>query len=300
MKSSIKLLQATFLYTLLFFNMSQAQETAVIKEGAELTLVKSDYKFTEGPAVDEHGNIFFTDQPNNRIMKWSTDGTVSVYMENAGRANGLYFDESGHLLACTEEKNELWHIDKSKQVTVLVDNYEGKKLNGPNDLWVDAKGGIYLTDPYYQREWWTRTEGELSGKHVFYLSPGIQKLSIVVEGFVQPNGIVGSADGTILYVADIGGQKTYSFTINPDGTLTNKTLFTNMGSDGMTTDNQGNVYLTGKGVTVFNSDGEQIAHIPIDENWTANVTFGGPNQNILFITAMDSLYSLEMNVKGVR
>jgi gluconolactonase len=121
----------------------------------------------------------------------------------------------------------------------------------------------------------------------------------VVDSLQRPNGITGTADGKYLYVADIKGNKTYRYTINKDGTLSNAQLFVNMGSDGMTIDNQGNVYLTGKGVTVFNSQGQQIAHIPIPEKWTANVAFGGKHRNRLFITASETIYVLDMKVKGI-
>lgn len=118
--------------------------------------------------------------------------------------------------------------------------------------------------------------------------------------FVRPNGIVGTRDGKKLYVADISAGKTYSFQINDDGTLSDRKLFTAMGSDGMTIDNKGNVYLTGKGVTVFNPAGEQIEHIPVEEPWTANVCFGGKDLKTLFITASGAVYTLQMKVKGAR
>src|SRR5690349_14860891 len=111
------------------------KEGDLIAKGAVLTRVSSDFKFTEGPAVDPNGNVFFTDQPTDKIMKWSVDGKLSVYMENAGRSNGLYFDNDGNLLSCADLNNQLWLIDKNKKVTVLVNDFEGKKLNGPNDLW---------------------------------------------------------------------------------------------------------------------------------------------------------------------
>lgn len=279
----------------------KAQKQELVADEANLTLVAAEYKFTEGPAVDKNGDIYFTDQPNNRIIKWTaSDNSVSVYMEDAGRANGLYFDHDGSLLACADEKFELWRIDKAKKPTVLVDEFQGQKLNGPNDLWVDAKGGIYFTDPYYQRPYWERKEKEIEKECVYYLTPDMNELRIVADDLVQPNGIIGTPDGKMIYIADIGDKKTYSFTISENGDLSNKTLFTEMGSDGMTIDNQGNVYLTGNGVTVFNKKGEEILQIPVPQKWTANVTFGGPSQNILFITAMNSVYTLEMNVNGVR
>ena len=274
---------------------------SIVAEGAELTLVAEGYDFTEGPAVDKNGDVYFTDQPNDRIVKWSAaDNTVSDWMKPSGRSNGLYFDHDGNLLSCADEKNELWRIDMEKNATVLVDNFEDKLLGGPNDLWVDPDGGIYFTDPLYERPWWEPTENRIEERRVYYVTPSIGEVKIVAKDFVMPNGILGSADGKILYVADIGDKKTYVYPVNEDGSLGDRKLFCELGSDGMTLDNQGNVYLTGDGVTVFDKTGKQIKHIEVPEKWTANVTFGGPNQNILFITAMDSVYTLEMSVNGIR
>lgn len=273
----------------------------MVAEGAELIQISNEYSFTEGPASDKNGNVFFTDQPNDKIIKWNeSDNTLSIFKEPAGRANGLYFDQNENLLAAADNENELWRINSNGKVDTLITNFEGKKLNGPNDLWVDLHGGIYFTDPYYQRPYWDRTAAELEEKNVYYISPDLKNITIAATDFVQPNGIIGTPDGKTLYVADIGDQKTYSYSIQNNGTLTNRTLFTDMGSDGMTIDNKGNIYLTGEGVTVFNSKGHKIQHIPINEEWTANVTFGGKNQDILFITAMGSVYTLKMNVHGVR
>jgi gluconolactonase len=275
---------------------------AIIADGAQLTLVADGFEFTEGPAADKEGNVYFTDQPNDRILKWNAlDNTVSDFMKPSGRSNGLYFDNKGNLLAAADEKNEIWSIDSDKKVTVVLTSFEDKKFNGPNDLWVDAKGGIYFTDPYYQRPWWKHQEPQQKSKRVYYLAPNTKTPIIVADdNFDQPNGIIGTPNGKILYVADQAGNRTYSYNIKKDGTLSNKKLFANLGSDGMTIDHLGNVYLTGKGVTVLNKKGEQIEHISVPEDWTANVTFGGLNQKTLFITAMDSVYIIEMAVHGVR
>jgi gluconolactonase len=269
--------------------------------GAKLTLLADSFKFTEGPATDKQGNVFFTDQPNNRIMEWSVEGKLSTFMSDSGRSNGMYFDRSGNLYACADLNNQLWEIDPAtKKVTVLVKDYQGKKLNGPNDVWVRPDGGIYITDPFYKRDYWTRGGMEQPGQYVYYLTPDHKKLTPVIEDMKQPNGIVGTPDGKRLYVADIGGNKTYVYSINQDGTLSDKKLFVDMGSDGMTIDNEGNIYLTGKGVTVFNAKGEKIDYIPIDKPWTGNIKFGGKDRKTLFITASDSLYSLRTRVHGVR
>ena len=294
-----------FLITFAFTNFIHAQLSEeknhnIIAKGAVLTKLSDQYSFTEGPAVDKKGNIYFTDQPNNRIMKWSVNDELSVFMENAGRANGLYFDHAGNLLACADEKNEIWKIDQNKNYTVLVNNFEGKRLNGPNDLWIDPKGGIYFTDPFYQRDYWKHTSKEIEKECVYYLSPDKSKIINVDNELVKPNGIIGTLDGKMLFVADIGASKTYSYTINNDGSLGKKTLFTESGSDGMTIDASGNIYLTGKGVTIFNPQGEKIAHIDVPEPWTANVCFGGKKFKTLFITAGKSVYTIEMNVRGMK
>ncbi|MDT0649808.1 SMP-30/gluconolactonase/LRE family protein [Autumnicola edwardsiae] len=278
-----------------------AQDKDIVAEGAELQLVANGYEFTEGPAADKDGNVFFTDQPNDHIIEYDVEAdSVFVFMEGAGRSNGLYFDDENNLIACADEEFQLIKISPNKDIEVLVDDFEGKKLNGPNDLWIAEDGGIYLTDPYYQRPYWDRTSPDLESQNVYYLAPGSKSLTMVVDDLVQPNGIIGTPDGKTLYIADIGDKKTYSYTIAEDGSLSDKSLFVEMDSDGMTLDHQGNVYITGDGVTVFDKNGKQIKHIKIDENWTANVTFGGKDRQTLFITAMDALYSLKMNVKGVR
>jgi gluconolactonase len=300
-------MQKLTLLLLVFFTMvtsavtSQSKNVSgLVAKEAAVTKISSDFKFTEGPAVDRQGNVFFTDQPNDKIMKWSTDGTLSVYMEGAGRSNGLYFDNKGNLVSCADKDNQLWMIDKNKKVTVLVTDFEGKKLNGPNDLWVDPKGGVYFTDPFYKRDYWTRTEKEIQQENVYYLSPDKKKLTVAADGFARPNGIVGSADGKKLYVADINDSKTYSYKINDDGSLTDKMLFAPIGSDGMTIDEKDNVYLTGKGIIIFDAQGKEIERIAVDEPWTANVVFGGKDRKTLFITASKSVYILKMNVKGAR
>ncbi len=287
-------------FMMLFFSTSlRAQNNSIIAKGAKLKLISNQFSFTEGPACDHKGNVFFTDQPNNKIWEYSVNGKLTVFMDRCGRSNGTFFDRKGNLLTCADKKDQLWSISPEKKVTVLVNDFQGHRLNGPNDLWIDPQGGIYFTDPYYQRPYWKRTKKDIQQERVYYLTPDKKQVMIVAIDLVKPNGIIGTPDGKKLYVADIGDSKTYSYTINPDGTLSNKTLFAKMGSDGMTIDNRGNIYLTGDGVTVFDKTGKQIAHIPVDQKWTANITFGGRNRHTLFITATHGLYRLAMKVKGV-
>ena len=277
---------------------SKKNESAVIANGAKLQLISSRFSFTEGPAADKNGNVYFTDQPNNKIWKYTTDGKLEIFLHNAGRSNGTYFDRQGNLVTCADEHNQLWSVDKDTNVTVLLKDFNGLHFNGPNDLWIDKKGGIYFTDPYYQRDYWTRQKADLPSQSVYYLAKN--KLPVLVAGdLMKPNGIAGSADNKYLYVADIKADTTWRYNIGKHGRLFNKTLAAAKGSDGITIDSGGNLYLTGKGVFVYNRAGVLIEHIEVPEAWTANLVFAGKKKDILFITASKSLYSLQMKVHGV-
>jgi gluconolactonase len=170
-------------------------------------------------------------------------------------------------------------------------------LNGPNDVWVRPDGALYFTDPFYPRPWWTHDTMPQDGQHVYFLSADRKRLVRVADDLEKPNGIIGTPDGRRLYVSDIRAGKTYRYDSADDGGLTGKTLAAAHGSDGMTLDNEGNLYLTGDGVIVFDSAGRQIEHIKVpDEKWTANVSFGGTDRRTLFITASTGLYAVRMRV----
>ncbi len=272
----------------------------IIQPGAKPEKLAEGFLFTEGPSADAEGNVYFTDQPNDRILFWSESAGLSTYMQPSGRSNGLTFDNKGNLWSCADEKNELWMIGPDKKVTVIPSKYNDKVLNGPNDLWITKDGGVYFTDPYYKRAWWDHSTMPQEIQAVYYLTPDHKSIIKVAEGLKQPNGIVGTPDGKKLFIADIGDKKTWSFTINKDRTLGNKTLFCEMGSDGMTIDSKGNIYLTGKGVTIFDKNGKQIGNIEIPESWTANVCFGDKDLKSLFITASKGLYRIRLKIKGTR
>jgi gluconolactonase len=271
----------------------------LIAPGAKVEKLAEGFKFTEGPAVDAQGNVYFTDQPNDRIMRYGTDGKLTEFLKPAGRSNGLCFGPDGRLWACADENNELWTIDVgTKKHTVVVKDYRGKLLNGPNDVWVRPDGGVYFTDPFYKRDYWKRGPKEQDTEGVYLVSPDGKFVTLVADDLKQPNGIIGTPDGKTLYVADIGDKKTYSYAIKQNGRLADKKLFCEMGSDGMTIDEKGNVYLTGRGVTVFDKAGKKVTQIDVPEGWTANVCFGGADMKTLFITASTRLYGLKMSVKG--
>jgi len=261
--------------------------------------ISDQFSFTEGPASDKEGNVYFTDQPNDKIYYWDwKTNKVVEFLDKTGRANGTHFDKDDNLITCSDNNGEIWKISKDKKIQVLVENFEGKRLNGPNDVWNDAHGGMYFTDPLYKRDYWVDFKEEIPNKSLYYRSKDGKVVKL--ETFTQPNGIIGSEKFKKLFVSDIDAGKTYVYDILDEGKLSEKKLFCEMGSDGMTLDNNGNLYLTGNGVHIFNREGKKTYHIPIDEEWTSNVTFGGENNNILFITATKSVYILPTDVKGVR
>lgn len=291
----------------------------------KLDTLARDFAFSEGPAVDKQGNIFFTDQPNDKIFKWDvTTKSLSTFLIGTGRSNGMAFDKNGYLIACADMYGELWKIATNGNYTVLIKNYNGKLLNGPNDVWINpVSNGLYITDPIFPRNYWaigdprqqpwepTRSEQATTGKggHVYYLASGSKTLVRVTSDAMGwdsnswPNGVVGTPDGKKLYVNKWAGNNmggTWVFDINADGTLTNMKKFVDMGGDGMSMDEKGNVYISnGLGITAFDPAGTQVLRIPIPGGATNNV-FGGPDNNILYITGPSSkLTSIKMNVKGV-
>jgi len=274
-------------------NKEAIAKESIIKTDAKVVKLHDGFEFTEGPAVDSKGNIYFTDIPRNRIHKWSIDGKLTTFLENSDGANGLFFDKDGNLIACAGGSKQLVRISMDGKTEVLADKFEGKRFNSLNDLWIDKKGGVYFTDPRYGN----RDDMEMA-EHVYYLSPDRKTLVRVVDDMVRPNGLIGSLDEKKLYITDHAGEKTFVYNINTDGTLSDKKLFVERSGDGMTIDEQGNIYLAGNGVFVYNDKGQQIELI-MAEGWHANVCFGGKNRKTLFITAQDKLFSIEMNVKGL-
>lgn len=290
----------------------------------KLDTIQKGFSFTEGPAVDKNGNVFFTDQPNDKIYKWNAaTGEITTFLTGTGRSNGMAFDKDGYLIACADMHGELWKIAPDGSHTVLVNNYNGKLLNGPNDVWINpVNGGIYITDPIFPRGYWdasdprkqnwepTHSEQAETGKggHVYYLAPGSNTLVRVTtmagwNADIWPNGITGTPDGKKLYVNNWtydGTGQIKEFTINSDGTLSGmKTLVNNLNfCDGMSLDERGNIYVSGgPALNAYDKNGNKILTIP-GGGGTNNV-FAGQNNKLLFMTSPDRITAVKMNVKGV-
>jgi gluconolactonase len=198
----------------------------------------------------------------------------------------LIFPQAGYIIMTLTTRGSL---------TVIADGYGGKSFNSLNDLWENPNGGFYMTDPRYGR---SRDNLPQGGEHVYYTSGEGKPVVRVTDDLVRPNGVTGTEDGSILCIADHGAGKTYRYTILKDGTLTDKQLFAEEGSDGMTLDSQGNVYLTNTAVKVYNPAGRLIETIEVPESPT-NVSFGGKDGKTLYITARTSVYKLKMKVEKV-
>ena len=242
------------------------------------------FAFTEGPVVRADGSVWFTDQPNDRIVRWSAEHGCETVIEPALRANGLAVDGEGRLLACAEARNELVGFDADGKAIVLARG-EGAPFNGPNDLWVAPDDSIWFTDPWYRRPWHEGDEPRRSPAVHCRLHDG--RIREVAADFGRPNGIVGTPDGETLYVADIDRGRLWSYPIEEAKTLGPRHMVVPIGSDGMAIAEDGKVLLTGRGVFVVDPERQALIRTLVPgESWCANVAVG---HGSIWITARDRL-----------
>jgi sugar lactone lactonase YvrE/enterochelin esterase-like enzyme len=264
----------------------QLKDILIPDEGWQL--VSSGHRFTEGPAVNAKGEVFFTDIPNNRIHKVALDGKVTVFAENTGGANGLMFGSDGKLYACANGKKAITAYDEQGNVETIVEDAEC------NDL-VSLPMNGYFTDPGNKRVWFVDADG---------------RKSVADTGISRPNGIITSPDRSLLYVADTSGQFVFSFQIQPDGTLQHKQRYyhlhladgsTQSGADGMTVDRDGRLYVTTElGLQVCDQAGRVNVILPKPQKaWLSNVVFGGPALDELYVTCGDKVFKRKMRVRGL-
>lgn len=260
-------------------NALQSENVNVIAEG---------HDFTEGPALDDQGNILFTSPRQKAIVRYSlTDGSNSLFYEGGDSVSALFF-RNGKLYATQGDLDRVIEIKSPDEFVPIAESFDGKPFNKPNDLWVSPSGHIYFTDPDYGR-------GPLpqGGEFAYWITPD-GEVHRIDATFNRPNGIVGSEDGKTLFITDAGDSKTYRFNLGEDGKPGKQELFTDIGGDGMTLDRQGNLYIAvprQKALVVINPEGEEIARL--EDFGCTNVCFG-PKGEILYITRKPGLWALRV------
>jgi gluconolactonase len=272
-----------------------------IGPAGKIVKLHTGFKFTEGPAADREGNVYFSDIPNERIHKVDKDGKLSIFREKSNRANGLKVNAKGEVVACEMAGRVVAISPDGKKVRVLADSYQGKPFNAPNDLVVDKQGGVYFTDPSFGAAK-PLPQGKTA---VYYIAPEGKVTRLIDLG--QPNGVILSPDEKTLYVIPTGPAEMMAYPVEGPGKLGKGKVFCTLqgkdgkkgtGGDGCTIDSKGNLYITSQlGVQVFDPAGKFLGTIAFSEQ-PANVTFGGPDRKTLYVTARTSLYTVPMEATG--
>jgi gluconolactonase len=269
----------------------------------KLVKLRSGFKFTEGPATDRKGNVYFSDIPSEKIYKVNLKGDFFVLRENTNFANGLAVNARGEIIACEMAGRIVAITPDGKSLHVIANQYNGKRFNAPNDLVLDKSGGIYFTDPEFRAPK-PLPQGKTA---VYYITPE-RKVSRLIDDLPNPNGIRLSPDEKTLYVFPSGQPEMMAYPVMAPGKTGKGRVFCTVkqakdpkamrGGDGGTVDSKGNVYIaTALGVQIFNSQGDQLGVITIPEP-PSNATFGGADFKTLYVTARTSLYSARMEVAG--
>lgn len=296
------LFKRTFvLLVLIVLPVTMVYGQQIIDEDTEPEKITEGYEFTEGPLWHASGYLLFSDIPANTVYKWRPGEGAVVYVKPSGHSNGLTYDLNGNLLLAQHD-GLVSRLTKGDKLSVVVDNFDGKRLNSPNDLAVKSDGSIYFTDPPFGV---SDEDKELNINGVYRYNEN-QGLTLLTESFDLPNGIVFSPDESWLYVNDSRHSHIRVFEVQEDGTLANGRVFAKMESDaegsadGMKVDTEGNLYSTGPGgLWIFSPEGEVLHQVQTPERIT-NLAWGGPDYSTLFLTAPNAVYKLETNQKGNR
>jgi gluconolactonase len=273
----------------------------VVALGVESELVQEGFTFTEGPVGAADGGLYFSDIRVNKTFHLDAAGKIAVFRENTNGANGIALTKDGELLFAEGDAKRISKRGGDGTITTVIDNHAGKPMLAPNDLIVDSKGGIYITDP--------GPRPVVPGRptYVSYLPPGAKDSIIVDDKVARPNGLTLTKDGRTLIVDDTIGNTVFAYDVQPDGTVKNKRAFAQLhdipagaesGADGLALDNEDRVYITTvAGVQVFDAKGAYLGVIKSGRQG-ANVAFAGPGKQTLYITAREGLYRIRTLAKG--
>jgi gluconolactonase len=284
---------------------------ACVKGSARVEKLATGCRWAEGPAYFPAGRyVIWSDIPNDRIMKWDeTTGEASVFRQPAGYTNGNTVDRQGRLVSAQHGLRSITRTEFDGTVTTLADRHDGKRLNSPNDVVVSSDGAIWFTDPPYGIDSdyeGHKSDPEVDGNHVYRIDPATAAITRVADDFVRPNGLAFSPDETKLYVTDTGHPDRHCRVFDVDldkGTLTGGDVWakaTNGGFDGFRFDTEGRCWMSAAdGVHCLDPDGTLLGKVFIPEP-VANLVFGGPKRNRLFICGTSSLYSVMLAVNGAK
>ncbi len=286
----------------------------LIVASASLDELYSGCRWAEGPVwFADAGCLIWSDIPNQRMLRWVPEGGVSVFRAPSNFANGNTRDRQGRLVSCEHGERRVTRTEPDGTITVLAESYQGKRLNSPNDVVVRSDGTVWFSDPTYgilsDYEGY-QAEPELPTRNVFRLDPASGRLDVVADDFGQPNGLAFSPDETKLYIADSASSHDEAaprhirvFDVVDGRKLANGRVFCNLDNglpDGLRVDVAGNVWTSaGDGVHCFAPDGTLLGKIRVPQT-VANLTFGGPRRNHLFITATKSLYCVYVAARGAQ
>lgn len=299
------------------FEINSKEFYSIISNESRLEKIATDFQYIEGPVWNAREDfLLFSDIPRNRIFKWSQKEGITIFCKPSGNSNGLTYDKEGHLIICEHGNRRLSKYREevfqnrygfssfvSSTYAILADSFFGKRLNSPNDVVTKSDGMIYFTDPPYGIE---PEQQELPFQGVFRVDPNNKELTLLVKDFDRPNGLAFSPDENIIYIADSSERSHIrAFDVNPDGTLSNSRIFSEIrsekrgGPDGMKVDVEGNLYTTAPGgIWVFSPEGKKLGVIktPIGPS---NCAWGGADWRSLFITAK-SLFRIQLAIPGVK
>jgi gluconolactonase len=281
-----------------------AEFNKVVAPNAKLTKLAGDMKFTEGPVwlARDDGFLVFSDIPANELKHWTATAGLTTFRQPSQNANGNTLDRAGRLVTCEHSGRRVSVQDKDGTVLTLVDRFDGKKFNSPNDAVVKSDGTVWFTDPPYGLP--NGATKEQAGNYVYRFDPKTKTTTLAAKEFDMPNGLCFSPDEKKLYVADSGKpHHVRGFDVQPDGALTGGAVFCQIdkgGPDGIRCDASGRIFSSaGDGIHIFSPEGKLIGKILVPES-PANLCFGGVDGQTLFITARTSLYSIPLLVKGAR
>jgi len=281
----------------------------LVSADAALETIATGCTFTEGPLWNEQkGYLLWSDMPADKMRKWTPEEGVTIFRAPCGKSNGLTYDKQGRLVACEHANRRISRTESDGAIVSLATHYEGKRLNSPNDVVMKSDGAIYFSDPPYglTAEFGVAGEQELDFQGVFRLSPDGETITLLVDDFEKPNGLAFSPDESKLYIDDTDLGHIRIFDVRADGKLSGGKLFAELegdepgGCDGLKIDVEGNIYCTGPGgIHVLDPDGNVLGRMRIPAEHAANLAWGDSDRKSLYITAVENVYRIRMNIAGI-